>query len=115
VTDGPVPLDDEEIREAVWELLSSRVPASLLRVIGKQAYLGWGPPGPVVGPAMELGKDILSQSPPPFSLHSLLLHFCTLPGRGRPRVQIFPLRCVRARACVCVCARARARVGMGWP
>lgn len=40
VTDGPAPLDDQEIREAVWSLLSSRAPPSLVRVIGKQAYLG---------------------------------------------------------------------------
>ncbi len=40
--DAPRPLDEEEVREAVWELLFARVP----RVLGRQAYArraGWGP------------------------------------------------------------------------
>ena len=32
------PLDEEEIREAVWELLFSRAPPALVRVVGKQVY-----------------------------------------------------------------------------
>ena len=32
------PIDEEEIREAVWELLFSRAPPALVRVVGKQDY-----------------------------------------------------------------------------
>ena len=35
------PLDEEEIREAVWELLFSRAPPALVRVVGKQVYHRW--------------------------------------------------------------------------
>ena len=36
--DPKPPLDEEEIREAVWELLFSRAPPALVRVVGKQVY-----------------------------------------------------------------------------
>jgi hypothetical protein len=36
--DAPRPLDEEEVREAVWELLFARVPPALVRVLGRQAY-----------------------------------------------------------------------------
>jgi hypothetical protein len=36
--DAPRPLDEEEVREAVWELLFTRVPPALVRVLGRQAY-----------------------------------------------------------------------------
>ena len=35
---APAPLDEEEIREAVWELLFARAPPALVRVVGKQVY-----------------------------------------------------------------------------
>ena len=35
------PIDEEEIREAVWELLFSRAPPALVRVVGKQVYHRW--------------------------------------------------------------------------
>lgn len=36
--DPKPPIDEEEIREAVWELLFSRAPPALVRVVGKQVY-----------------------------------------------------------------------------
>lgn len=36
--DGPEPLDAEEIKEAVRELLMSSAPPALMRVIGRTAY-----------------------------------------------------------------------------
>ena len=36
--DPKPPIDEEEIREAVWELLFSRAPPALGRVVGKQVY-----------------------------------------------------------------------------
>ena len=35
---GPAPLDEDEIREAVWQLLFARAPPGLVRVVGKQVY-----------------------------------------------------------------------------
>ena len=39
--DPKPPIDEEEIREAVWELLFSRAPPALVRVVGKQVYHRW--------------------------------------------------------------------------
>ena len=38
VSDAARPLDEDEVREAVWELLFARVPPALVRVLGRQAY-----------------------------------------------------------------------------
>ena len=38
MADPKPPIDEEEIREAVWELLFSRAPPALVRVVGKQVY-----------------------------------------------------------------------------
>jgi sorting nexin-13 len=35
---GPSPLDEEEVREAVWELLLRKAPGPLLRLVGKTPY-----------------------------------------------------------------------------
>ena len=35
---GDLPIDEDEIREAVWELLFARAPPALVRVVGKQVY-----------------------------------------------------------------------------
>ena len=35
------PIDEDEIREAVWELLFARAPPALVRVVGKQVYHRW--------------------------------------------------------------------------
>ena len=35
---GPKPLDEDEIKEAVRELLISSAPPALIRVIGRTAY-----------------------------------------------------------------------------
>lgn len=35
---GPVPLDEDELREAVGELLFSRAPMALVRLVGKGPY-----------------------------------------------------------------------------
>jgi hypothetical protein len=35
---GPAPLDEEEVREAVWELLLKKAPSPLLRLVGKTPY-----------------------------------------------------------------------------
>lgn len=35
---GEPPIDEDEIREAVWELLFARAPPALVRVVGKQVY-----------------------------------------------------------------------------
>jgi Sorting nexin C terminal/PX domain len=35
---GTPPLDEEEVREAVWELLLRKAPSPLLRLVGKTAY-----------------------------------------------------------------------------
>ena len=42
--DPKPPLDEEEIREAVWELLFSRAPPALVRVVGKQVYHRYSDP-----------------------------------------------------------------------
>ena len=38
VSEAARPLDEDEVREAVWELLFARVPPALVRVLGRQAY-----------------------------------------------------------------------------
>jgi len=35
---GPPPLDEEEVREAVWELLLKKAPSPLIRLVGKTPY-----------------------------------------------------------------------------
>lgn len=39
--DPEPPIDEDEIREAVWELLFKRSHPALVRVVGKQVYHRW--------------------------------------------------------------------------
>ena len=49
---GPKPLDEDEIKEAVRELLMSSAPPALIRVIGRTAYQACVPRRELAAPVL---------------------------------------------------------------